>query len=129
MVFSINTLNESINKPFHKEVEKENDNFSFFESSLTLLITEQREFEYNMIQLSEGLVSNTVINKVANKIKSINIEELLTKIFDWFIEAIKKMQETFSTFLVKFINKDKRIKLYKKKLESFEGTINYSIRN
>ena len=38
-----------------------NDNFSFFESSLTLLITEQREFEYNMIQLSEGLVSNAVI--------------------------------------------------------------------
>ena len=64
MVFSVNTLNESINKPFHKEVEKENDNFSFFESSLTLLITEQREFEYNMIQLSEGLVSNAVIEYV-----------------------------------------------------------------
>ena len=126
MVFSINTLNESINKPFHVETEKENDNFSFFESSLTLLITEQREFEYNMIQLSEGLVSNAVIDKVVNKIKSINIEELLTKIFDWFIEAIKKMHETFSIFLVKLINKDKRIKLYKKKLESFEGTINYN---
>ena len=26
MVFSINTLNESINKPFHVETEKENDN-------------------------------------------------------------------------------------------------------
>ena len=70
MVFSVNTLNESINKPFHKEVEKENDNFSFFESSLTLLITEQREFEYNMIQLSEGLVSKVVMNKVSNKIFS-----------------------------------------------------------
>ena len=76
MVFSVNTLNESINKPFQKEEEKENDNFSFFESSLTLLITEQREFEYNMIQLSEGLVSNAIIDKVTDKIKNIDIEEL-----------------------------------------------------
>lgn len=126
MVFSINTLNESFNRPFPKEVYKENNNLSFFESSLTLLITEQREFEYNMIQLSEGLVSKAVLNKVNKKIKSIDIEELFSRIFDWFIEAINKMQETFSTFLVKFINKDQRIKIYKKKLESFDGNINYN---
>ena len=125
MVFSINTLNESLNKPFYKESNKEDDNFSFFESSLTLLITEQREFEYNMIQLSEGIMSNIVSNKI-EKIKSIDIQELLLKIFDWFIDAINKSQETFLIFLAKFINRDKRIKLFKRKLESFEGTIVYN---
>ena len=124
MIFSINTLNESLKNQYNrKDNIQKNDytDFSFFESSLSIILSERREFEYNMIQLSEGFIS-----KVSEKIKSIDIKELLYKIIDWFIESIKKMDTIIKQFFVNLLNKDKKLKLYKNKLESFNGEIVYN---
>lgn len=120
MVFSVKTLNESLQKPYNNRdiIDEDFSSVSFFESSLTFLLDESREFECNILCLTEGFLSN--------KIKNLSIKDILDKIFEMFISAIESLDANFKIFFTKFINKDPRIKLYRKKLENFEGYISYN---
>lgn len=123
MIFSVDTIKESANKSLPRNTVTESfSDFSFFESTLMGIIDEQSEFEYTISCVCEGLVGD----KVVSKIKSIKISDIISKIFDWFINAIKKLNDIFIGLLVKLINKDKRIKLYGKKIQNYMGSIVYN---
>ncbi len=130
MVFSIDTVKQSLNKPIPATVTVENSyDSSFFGITLEMMIEEQREFETNMININEGLMGQLAAKaakRQIDKVKSVDFKELLSKIFDWFISAIEKVQQIFAVGLAKMINKETRIKMFKNKLANFEGEIRYN---
>lgn len=133
MIFSIDRINEANNSSIPKQnVQVESKDFSFFENTLNVIMNEQIEFEVNLIQVNEGLLGKAakhVVSKQFDKIKSLNIKDILSKILDMFVEAVQKLEEMFSVFLVSLINKNTRIKLYKNKLSNFNSSITFNKKN
>lgn len=126
MVFSVNSINESLNKKVttFSDISEQYNDFSVFESTLYSMLEEQREFECNIIKINEGIIGY-IGNKALESIKSIDVCGLLKKIFDLFIKAIKTLETILKNFLTSLLNKDKRLLVYKSKLDKYTGSVNY----
>ena len=129
MIFSIDTIKQSLDRSTPIVTNESEYDSSIFCNVLEMIMDEQREFENNMINVNEGLISSLAVKagqKQIDKIKSIDFKEIISKIFDWFINAIEKIHQTFMIIMSKMINKDVRIKLYKNKLANFKGEVTYN---
>jgi hypothetical protein len=118
MVFSIDTLNESLDYKFPSLIEESDNNldFSFFDINLRLLVEEQKNFNINLLSKE----------KIVEKIKTIDIKSLLLNIFDWFIDSINKLTDLFISSIIKFINSNnKKISKYRRELKSYDNKLEY----
>ena len=94
-----------------------------FEEALEIISDEQYDFlnEVDNI-LGEGLASDIIIGKL----KQIDYQSLLGRIFDLFIGSIDQLSGSFCAFLLNFVNDDAELKLYKNKLSTFRGEVHYN---
>lgn len=126
MVFSTDTIlnakDINLSNPVLDDDEFDFDK-SFFSEALDLIADEQYNFfkETNKL-LDEGIVSNMVINSL----KAIDINDVLSKIFQFFIDAIENLNNAFNAFLLNFMNKNVELKVAKNKLSRFNGSIRYN---
>lgn len=127
MIFSIDTIKDAQTKKNIVSESFYNDTpDSWFEQTLSMVLDESKIFEYNISSISEGIVGDIIFNKTKDKIKTINFETILSKIFEWFVAAINKLFKSFLSFLLNFVNKDAQLKMMKNKLSNFRGSVRYN---
>ena len=142
MVFSIDTAKNiidkqtTINKARSFMIESF-ENKSFFNESLDMILEESKVFAASMSQINavnEGLLGRVIgdgiynAGKRAAKDMSHNIgwTNILSGIFDWFVQSIINLGRSFLINLMAFLNKDALVKKNQEKLAHFAGPIKYS---
>ena len=119
MVFSINTIKESLHNSFPRnkiDIEYFNEDISFFINSLEYMIRENREIN---IMLSQFHLSRDII-KVSNDSKNIII-----KILTSFIETLDCIYDDFRITMMRLMDRDTPIELYRDKLSEVDSTFFY----
>jgi hypothetical protein len=134
MVFSVNTIKESLDKELPKYDNTTDEEVNFLSDLLSMQLAESLEFE-NMITKEELLSEVSLINfkldtdalkYIGDKISKFDITSIFSRIFDFFVEAIERLVKAFGSFLLNFVNKDAQLAGFKDKIFKFRGSIRYT---
>ena len=108
MNYSIDLIKNAKNTFSIAEDTSFNQELTLFDETLSMILDEDKAFMVNMI--NEGAFLDTV--------KAIDVSGIIEKVLHWFIDTISNISKKFKKLLVSMINKDPRIKMYKKQLLS-----------
>lgn len=125
MVFSTKTIEDSnLRKIPALETGYVSEYSSYLEESLNMIVQESEEF--NKLMLQEGLLGDLVVKAAKGALQLINPEEILGKIFDWFVSCLERLGGSFRAFLLNFVNDSAELAMFKKKLANFRGQVRYT---
>lgn len=131
MVFSVDTIkkskNISLNNRGNIEESINYEDTNWFQLSLEMVLEESVEFN-NMICMNEGigeLILGAAGDALKRSLKALNPYDILSKVFDWFINSLATLGRHFEAFLLNFLNDDIELAAFKKRLEHYRGAIRY----
>ena len=131
MVFSINTIKESLNKPFPKNeniVGSFNEDISFFINSLEYTMMENREINimlsqtYSSNELIKESIGSTLFKDILSKIDP---KKIIIKIIESFMNLLDKLWNEFKAVMLNLVNKDIVIHKYKSDLMKIDKSFYY----
>lgn len=132
MVFSVDTIKRSKNVSLNnREKIEENVNYedtNWFQLALEMVLEESVEFN-NMICTNEGigeLIIGAAGDALKRTLKALNPYDILSKVFDWFVNSLATLGRHFEAFLLNFLNDDIELAAFKKRLEHYRGAIRYT---
>ena len=116
MIYSTDMIDQIKNKSFSSQSIKNaiDEEFNIFSEALDLVLKEDKAFTVLTISETSFLSDKFDISKI------------LSSIVNWFLDGIKLMGKKFRSLLPALINKDPRIKMYKKQLLNYPGSYTYT---